>query len=170
RHVLGDLDHRGGVVERAARLRREADVGAREHAAHAYVVLPAGEIHGAVQSELLSEPAQLRERVAVPDEDRAPVVALLAEGGERAQRVVEDERRPAPLERPRSEQEEVGRVARVHDVEAALPREPPDEPPGVPERRGVLARVPDWAAGGRMRRIPVDLDAVAPLERLAVAV
>src|SRR5439155_21128053 len=53
---------------------------------------------------------------------------------------------------------------------AALPREPPDEPPGVPERRRVLARVPDGAAGSGPRGIAVDLDAFAPLEPLAVAV
>ena len=89
RHVLGDLDHRRDVVERARRIGREADVGGREDRADVVVAAPAGELDASPMPELGGERAHVLEHVALADEDRVPVVAALAQPRERADRVVD---------------------------------------------------------------------------------
>ena len=77
--------------------------------------------------------------------------------------MVEDEPRAAAAQAARREQQEVGRVARVDDVEVLRARERAHELPDPPHRLRVLAQVADGAAVGGPQREAVDLD---PLEHL----
>src|SRR6266540_2262063 len=82
--------------------------------------------------------------------------------------VVEDEARALALQRQRREQEQIRRIARVHDVEELLRCELAHEPSCSPEGRPVLAHVPAWASSGGGERIAVDLHTVLELEGVAV--
>ena len=88
-HVLGDLDHGRDVVERARRIRRQADVRRGEDQADVVVAAPAGELDVVAQRQLVGQRAHGGQRVAVADEDRVPVVAHGPQRGERPQRVVD---------------------------------------------------------------------------------
>ena len=82
--------------------------------------------------------------------------------------MVEDEARAPPLQREGCEQQEIGRVARMDDVERAVSCEPPDETRGSPDRLGVFACIPKRSAARRKEREAMDLDALNPGERLRV--
>ena len=83
--------------------------------------------------------------------------------------VVEHEARAAQLQRQRDEEQQVGRVAGLHDVERPLAVEPPGEPQRVPERRAVLAQVAGGPARRGLQRVAVDLDALDQGVGLGVA-
>ena len=83
--------------------------------------------------------------------------------------VVEDEARALAAQAARGQQQEVGRVAGVDDVEAPLAREPAHELAQAPQGLPVLARVAERAARGA-QRVAVDLDALEHLEGRAVAI
>ena len=73
------------------------------------------------------------------------------------------EHRPRTAEKPeheRHDEEQVRRVAEVHDVDAALPAHLQREPSGVPQGHRVFAQVAKWSARRRAQRIAQDAHAV----------
>ena len=78
--------------------------------------------------------------------------------------VVEDEARALAAQAACCQQQDVGRVARVDDVEAPVAREPAHQAPQAAQRLCVLARVAERVAG-RAQRVAVDLDALEQLVR-----
>ena len=83
--------------------------------------------------------------------------------------LIEDEGGAVSPGRAGGEQEHVRRVAGLDHVDAALGREPADEPPHLVEGRAVLAGVADDPSLRRMRRVAMDPDAVAHLVGLGIA-
>ena len=84
--------------------------------------------------------------------------------------MVEDERRALQAKRERGEQHEVRRTACVHNAEPAALGELASHPRHLEEGRCVLARKTDHAAVRQTRLVAVDLDALDPLEVVAVAI
>ena len=130
--------------DRAIRLvRRDHDVGERERPPLGGERQPVEEVSTAVEAGLV----QLGNEVVV----------------------IEDERGPAALEHAHGGQQQIRRVARLHDLERLAPGEAQRESARLPERGSVLAGIPGRAAGCGLQRVAVDLDAVPQLDRLAVA-
>lgn len=83
--------------------------------------------------------------------------------------VVEDEARALPPQRQRGQKEQIGRIARVNDIEWALASELARKSADPPERDRVLAGIPHGTPSGPSQGESVDLDAVAQLEWIPVA-
>ncbi len=79
--------------------------------------------------------------------------------------LVEDEPRAAPLQPQRRQEQQVGRVAGVDDVDRA---DPAGQPGGVPQRRSVLPQVAGRPSGGGAQRVAVDPHPVDHRFRLGV--
>jgi hypothetical protein len=83
--------------------------------------------------------------------------------------MIENETCPLTLERPRGGDEEVGRVASVHDAELPLFCQAAKKPPDAPESDRVLAEISNYAPVSDPKRKAVDLDALIELVGIAVS-
>src|SRR6478735_9633852 len=72
--------------------------------------------------------------------------------------MVEDEPGAARAQRQSDEEQQVWRVARMHDVDGALAADLDREAQRVEQRERVLAQIPARAAGGRAQRVAQDPD------------